>query len=245
MLYSFTAFLCGVVLLGVAMRSDVLALILGSSGCSAFVVILYSRRNELADLRNDLAARMVRGRQERRAAKATWEAIQRVELAADADRVLDIMTETAETLGCSAAQLAFRGPGTEPTRRDHGDWTDASEPASSADRLSGPTAQFRLFGAGDTLLTVDLRFSDRSDLASDIAFRFLQRLSLASSERLGRLLADGALGRPIGSEPEDVLSGSPTTGSTLVLATAPAGLAGGWPSPPSGVAFVPRSPDTD
>lgn len=227
------------------MRSDVLALILGSSGCSAFVVILYSRRNELAELRNDLAARMVRGRQERRAAKITWEAIQRVELAADSDRVLEIMTETAETLGCSAARLTFRGPGTEAARRDHGEWPAVIEGDSSTNRLSGPTAQFRLFGAGDALLTVDLRFSDRSDLASDIAFRFLQRLSLASSERLGRLLADGVLGRSIGSEPENVLSGSPKPGTTLVLATAPAGLAGGWPSPSSGVAFVPRSPDTD
>ncbi|WP_235963570.1 MraY family glycosyltransferase [Tautonia rosea] len=245
MLYSFTAFLCGVVLLGVAMRSDVLALILGSSGCSAFVVILYSRRNELAELRNDLAARMVRGRQERRAAKATWEAIQRVELAADPDRVLEIMAETANILGCSAARLTFRGPGTESTQRHQGDWAESTDRAASADHLSGPTAQFRLFGAGDALLTVDLRFSDRSDLASDIAFRFLQRLSLASSERLGRLLADGALGRSLGSEPENVLSGSPKPGTTLVLATAPAGLAGGWSSPPSGVAFVPQSPDTD
>jgi UDP-GlcNAc:undecaprenyl-phosphate GlcNAc-1-phosphate transferase len=236
MLYSFTAFLCGVVLLGVAMRSDVLALILGSSGCSAFVLILYSRRNELADLRQDLASRMVRGGQERRAAKATWEAIQRVELAHDAPRVLEILAETAEALGCSASRLAFRGPGIDPERLDSGHWPEQEE-----DRVSGPTANLRLFGAGDALLTVDLHLCDRSDLASDIAFRFLQRLSLASSERLGRLAADGALGRPDGSEPVEDGEGSPR-GTALVLSPT---LAGGWPGSAGSPGLVSRTPDTD
>ncbi|QDV33813.1 MraY family glycosyltransferase [Tautonia plasticadhaerens] len=239
MLYSFTAFLCGVVLLGVAMRSDVLALILGSSGCSAFVLILYSRRNELAELRQDLASRMVRGGQERRAAKATWEAIQRVELAPDATRVLGILAETAEALGCTACRLAFRGQGIAAERLDLGRW-----PRDGVDLVSGPTANLRLFGAGDALLTVDLHLCDRSDLASDIAFRFLQRLSLASSERLGRLAADGALGRPAGSEPGEE-DDAESRGGTLVLSPTPAGLASGWPEPAGAPGRSSRTPDTD
>ena len=222
MLYSFTAFLCGVVLLGVAMRSDVLALILGSSGCSAFVLILYSRRNELAELRVDLAARMVRGRQERRAAKATWESIQRVELAENITRVLEILAETAETLGCTAIRISFRCPGSPEARLDRGHWPDSVELSQSDDRLSGPTASIRLFGAGDALLTVDLLLCNRSALASDIAFRFLQRLSLASSERLGRLIADGVLRRVSGSDP-GVATEGPTEAGTLYLTPAPAG----------------------
>ena len=65
MLYCFSGFLCGVVLLGVALRSEFLALVLGISGCLAFLLVLTSRRDELANLRGDFQARMVRGRQER------------------------------------------------------------------------------------------------------------------------------------------------------------------------------------
>src|SRR5207237_7335969 len=43
LLYCFSGFLCGVVLLGVALRNEVLALILGISGCLAFLLILTSR----------------------------------------------------------------------------------------------------------------------------------------------------------------------------------------------------------
>ncbi|RUL88158.1 glycosyltransferase family 4 protein [Tautonia sociabilis] len=233
LLYCFTAFLCGVVLLGVAMRNDVLALILGCSGCSAFVIILYSRRNELAELREDLAARMVRGRQERRAAKATWEAIQRVELAEEPARVLQIVAETAEALGCTASRLAFRGPGLPVDRLDRGRWPEATETGPGAVSLSGPTASFRLFGAGDMLLTVDLLLCDRSEFASDIAFRFLQRLSLASSERLGRLLADGAPPIRLGPEPLVDAPESPESGP-IRLSPTPVGIGGRWAPHPGG-----------
>src|SRR5262249_5638801 len=55
--------------------------------------------------------------------------------------------------------------------------------------VSGPTATFRLSGGQDLLLAVALHQSAESTLAPDIAFRFLQRLSLATAERLERLLA--------------------------------------------------------
>ena len=200
MLYSFTAFLCGVVLLGVAARSDVLALFLGIIGSMAFVVILYSRRDELADLRHDLAARMDRGRQERRAAKTTWEAIQRVELCDDPEHIMAIMAETADAMGCEVLHVDFLGPGRSPSRIGRRRPWEA--PDGEGDVVSGSTARFRLSGAGDALLTVDLHLDDRPGLATDIAFRFLQRLSLAISERLGRLLGDEATADPSGTSPE-------------------------------------------
>ncbi len=46
LLYCFTGFLCGVVLLGVALKNERLALIMGISGCLAFLLILTSRLNE-------------------------------------------------------------------------------------------------------------------------------------------------------------------------------------------------------
>ena len=61
LLYSFSGFLCGAVLLGVAWRSEFLALVLGISGCLAFLVVVTSRRDELTNLRGDLQARMTRG----------------------------------------------------------------------------------------------------------------------------------------------------------------------------------------
>ncbi|MEJ7639654.1 MAG: MraY family glycosyltransferase, partial [Singulisphaera sp.] len=57
LLYCFSGFLCGVVLLGVALRSELLALILGLSGSLAFLLILTSRRDELASLRSTSARR--------------------------------------------------------------------------------------------------------------------------------------------------------------------------------------------
>ena len=61
LLYCFSGFLCGVVLLGVALRNEVLALILGISGCLAFLLILTSRLDELSSLRGDFRDRMARG----------------------------------------------------------------------------------------------------------------------------------------------------------------------------------------
>ena len=228
MLYSFTAFLCGVVLLGVAARSDVLALFLGISGSLAFVGILYSRRDELAELRNDLRARMVRGRQERRAAKTTWEAIQRVELCDDPGTIVAIMAETADAMGCEVVNFDFLGPGQSPVRIDRRHAVD--DAGTEGSLMSGSSARFRLSGAGDALLTVDLHLHDRTGLPTDIAFRFLQRLSLAISERLGRLLGDEATAQPPGTSPGDL----PDTfglDEAMVAASADDGRADGWDGP--------------
>src|SRR5205807_9304028 len=80
LLYCFSGFLCGVVLLGVALKHEVLALVMGISGCLAFLLTLTSRTDEFANLRSDLQARLLRRRQQRYAAKVAWDAIQRIEL---------------------------------------------------------------------------------------------------------------------------------------------------------------------
>ena len=64
---------------------------MGLSGCLAFLLILTSRRDELATLRADFASRLARGKQERFAAKVTWEAIQRIELCETPERIWEIM----------------------------------------------------------------------------------------------------------------------------------------------------------
>ena len=54
--------------------------------------------------------------------------------------------------------------------------------------MSGPTAIFRLSSGQDLLLTVSLRQGAQATLDADIAFRFLQKLSMATAERLERIL---------------------------------------------------------
>jgi UDP-GlcNAc:undecaprenyl-phosphate/decaprenyl-phosphate GlcNAc-1-phosphate transferase len=185
LLYCFSGFLCGAVLLGVALQNEVLALVLGISGCLAFLLILMSRRNELSTLRSDFQARMSRGRQERFAAKVTYESIQRVELADDVDKIWSIVEATCGTLGCDSLRISCQRDGRTILER----MTDSPLSTGSDGPLSGPTATFRLSSGQDQVLTVSLHQPLDSRLAADIAFRFLQRLSLATAERLERLLA--------------------------------------------------------
>ena len=196
MLYCFSGFLCGVVLLGVALKNEQLALILGISGCLAFLLILTSRLNELSSLRGDLHARIVRGRQERFAAKTTWEAIQRIELAETPTVVCEIMAKTTKALGCDTVKVVCSLAGAEVLNCNTGldDFEDLDSPGAA-----GPAATFRLSSGPDLHLTVSLHQSPSSPLAADIAFRFLQRLSLASAERLEWLLTDPVGG---GESPE-------------------------------------------
>ena len=111
MLYCFSAFLCGVVMLGVARQNEYLTLVLGIFGCLAFLLVVTSRRDELSSLRDDLQDRMARGRQERTAAKLTWEAIQRIELCASADAACQVLDHAAQVHGMP---LAFGSHATEP-----------------------------------------------------------------------------------------------------------------------------------
>jgi len=188
MLYCFSAFLCGVVLLGVSLNSEFLALVLGLSGCLAFLLILTSRRDELTVLWADLRTRIARGKQERQAAKITWEAIQRIELCDDIDRIWGLLHAATEDLGCDALRISCCRDGKK--FYDHAS-VDGQGP-DSWELLSGPTASFRLTSGRDLLLSISLHQRGAAPYATDIAFRFLQRLSLATAERMERLLANEA-----------------------------------------------------
>jgi len=225
LLYCFSGFLCGVVLLGVALRSEFLALVLGLSGSLAFLLILTSRRDELASLRSDLHERLVRRRQERFAAKITWEAIQRIELCEDATAIRAVLEDTTRTLGCDV--LSVSGPRDDPPSLR----VEPDRPSSAAltARVSGRTATFRLSSGRDFSLIVSLHQASDTSLPADVAFRFLQRLSLATVERLERLLADEhaseAAGEP-GVAPSD-LAERPWAAATAIGG----GLAVSPPSP--------------
>ncbi len=186
-LYCFSAGLCGVVLLGVVYKNEALAMIMGLSGCLAFLLILTSRRDELTTLRADFQARLARGKQERFAAKVTWEAIQRIELCETVAGIWDIMRAATARLGCDHLRLSCRRDG-RPVFEGEGRVDLAG---CAAEALSGPTATFRLTSGRDLLLLVSLQQVADSTLAADIAFRFVQRLSLASAERLERLFSEG------------------------------------------------------
>ncbi|WZO99480.1 MraY family glycosyltransferase [Isosphaeraceae bacterium EP7] len=184
LLYCFSGFLCGVVMIGVAFNNEVLALVLGISGCLAFLLILTSRRDELACLRGDLQSRLVRGRQERFAAKVTWEAIQRIELCETPDRVHEIVADSARKLGCDSLRVECFRRGESIFRRE----VESLRELNAETPVSGPTATFRLDCGDDLEMAVSLHQDSESSLEADIAFRFLQRLSLATAERVGLLM---------------------------------------------------------
>ncbi len=216
-LYFFTAGLCGVVLLGVAWRNEFLALTLGVSGCLAFLVVLTSRRDELASLLADLQSRSGRKRQERTASELTWQTIQRIELCEAPERIWPHLESAARALGGDALVLTCRHAGrTVLDRRPAG-----PDPAS----LAGSTASIRLLGAQDLELSLALHQADDAPLAADIAFRALQRLALATAQRLERLLEPETPGvdgdpspRPARAPAEPVSAGASAPALALPLA---------------------------
>jgi UDP-GlcNAc:undecaprenyl-phosphate GlcNAc-1-phosphate transferase len=188
LLYCFSGFLCGAVLLGVALRSEFLALILSISGCLAFLVVVTSRRDELSNLREDLQARMVRGRQERQAAKLTWDAIQRIELCDSAPASFEIVERTAGLLGCDLIQISCGIPDSPLQLCIRKDIHDLS---TAGAKLSGPGAIFRFSGGQGLWITVRIELGRDLDLAADIVFRYLERLGQALAERLEWLQSTG------------------------------------------------------
>ncbi len=182
LLYCFSGFLCGAVMLGVALRNEYLTLILGTSGCLVFLLVVTSRRDELSNLRDDLQDRLTRRRQERQAAKLAWEAIQRVELATEITGAYEIVDETAQSMGCELLQISSESPLAPVAWR--GD--DAIDEARLGATVSGPSVIFRLSGGQGLWITVSLGMPADSPIAADIVFRYLQRLCQALAERLVR-----------------------------------------------------------
>ncbi|MBV8487888.1 MAG: hypothetical protein JO161_06380 [Planctomycetaceae bacterium] len=188
LLYCFSGFLCGAVLLGVALRSEFLALTLSISGCLAFLVVVTSRRDELSNLREDLQARMIRGRQERQAAKLTWDAIQRIELCGSAAASFDIVKHTAALLGCDLIQVSCAIPDSPLqlcVRQDIHTLSNAKT------KLSGPSAIFRFSGGHGLWITVRIELGRDLDVAADIVFRYLERLGHALASHLEWLQLTG------------------------------------------------------
>jgi len=181
LLYCFSSFMCGAVLLGVALRSEFLALVMGLSGCLAFLVVVTSRRDELANLRGDFHDRMVRGRQERQAAKLTWEAIQRMELCDSPAAAFGIMVRTAEALGCDTIRIEC----------DEAAWSETRVlNQAPGEGHAGSEVVFRLAGAKGRPMTVGVDLGHDMELAGDIVFRYLHRLGQSLGERLDELAAD-------------------------------------------------------
>jgi UDP-GlcNAc:undecaprenyl-phosphate/decaprenyl-phosphate GlcNAc-1-phosphate transferase len=183
LLYCFSGFLCGVVMLGVALRNEYLTLVLGILGCLVFLLVVTSRRDELTNLRDDLQDRLARGRQERQAAKVAWEAIQRLELSTSASAAYEIVDQTAHHLGCELVQISC-GPAGSPVVAPP---RETLERVAASNLVSGPSAIFRLSGGEGLWITVSLGLPADSALAPDIVFRYLQRLGQALAERLERL----------------------------------------------------------
>lgn len=242
LLYCFSGFLCGVVLLGVALKNIELAFILGISGCLAFLVVLTSRLNELASLRGDLRARLLRGRQERFAAKVTWEAIQRIEVCPSARQIIEIVEKTARTLGCHDVELTVERRG-EPLLLAHADSPMLASACGGDERrpVSGAAAIFRFTSGQDMNLTVSLQQYSDAPLVADIAFRFLQKLAQATAERLESLVnVDADLGP---NQPAEATAPSATS-ELDGLDDEPIGLAGRSEPEPLTVLGLDRIPAT-
>jgi UDP-GlcNAc:undecaprenyl-phosphate/decaprenyl-phosphate GlcNAc-1-phosphate transferase len=197
LLYCFSGFLCGAVMLGVALRNEYLTLILGTSGCLVFLLVVTSRRDELSNLRDDLQDRLTRRRQEREAAKLAWEAIQRVELTTEITRAYEIVDQTAHSMGCEQFQISG-GSATAPTSwRGERSFPDTRLRPT----LSGPSVIFRLSGGQGLWITVSLGLPADSPIAADIVFRYLQRLCQALAERLARFQSAESIDEPESTRP--------------------------------------------
>jgi UDP-GlcNAc:undecaprenyl-phosphate GlcNAc-1-phosphate transferase len=181
-LYFFTAGLCGIVLLGVAWRNEWLALILGGSGCLAFLIILTSRRDELACLLDDCRQRWMRRRYERDAAKVTWETIQKIDLCVDPASIWDLWLDAAKSLGLTLHRLSC-----SQLERSLFEFENRVERCVDGS-VSDSTASFRLPFGQNLILSFDMWKLSKSPVPFDIAIRSHQRLGETTSRRLALLL---------------------------------------------------------
>jgi hypothetical protein len=176
-------------MLGVALQNEYLTLVLGISGCLVFLLVVTSRRDELANLRDDLHDRFARGRQEREVAQVAWEAIQRIELCTGASTAYEIVDRTARTLGCDMVQISCLNQDSAL-----GDSARRLAPAAmESTGMSGPSAIFRLSCGSGLWITVGVALRADSRVAADIVFRYLQRMGQALAERLERLHSSGSI----------------------------------------------------
>jgi len=169
LLYCFSGFLCGVVLLGLAFNHEFLALTLGLSGCTAFLVVLMSRRDELTTLRSDLSSRMSRGRQDRAAAVICFTTIQKQDLCRDVQSVWDLYAAACRDLGI--ASLRISSPANAATAIVSYESESVSVPLSWRFELP----------CGTQMITCTMFIDDeRTILDPDIIYRYSLRMIQAS-----------------------------------------------------------------
>ena len=170
-------------MLGVALRNEYFAIVLGSSGCLVFLLVVTSRRNELNSLCSDLQDRIKRKRQERQVAKLVWEAVQRIELCTSSHTAYQIVDQTARALGCDFVQ--FKSDREATFLPDHFQYTPWESLPSEL--VSGPSISFRLSRYQGWSLTATLGLAANSLPSADIVLRYLQRMFLALTDKLDRL----------------------------------------------------------
>ena len=199
-LYVFSAGLCGIVLLGVAYRNDGITLALGIAGCASFLLVLTSRRDELARLISDYQERRKRRRQEREMTKLTWEVVQRIELSETAQQVGNILMQTFDQVGGCGARVRCRVSGSGEI------WE--SRPMALSPPMTDTPTRFRLREGSDLDVEVGIPSTD-AKVEPDIALRIVQRVALSAGQRLTRL---GCQPQTEGlSDPEGTFSSGLTT----------------------------------
>lgn len=175
LLYCFSGFLCGVVLLGLAFNHEFLALTLGLSGCSAFLIVLMSRRDELNTLRNDLNARMSRGKQDRKAAVVCFTTIQKQELCKDEESLWGLFYEACMQMGIGGITVFENQRETFPVS------------CNSQSMNEFPILwKFRI-PCGTDFVTLNVALNEDNPLDGDIIYRYVNRMIRSTIHRVEML----------------------------------------------------------
>lgn len=195
LLYCFSGFLCGVVLLGLAFNHEFLALTLGISGCMAFLIVLMSRRDELSTLRSDLNDRMSRGKMDRRAAVICFTTIQRQELCRDESGLWKLFMDACRQLGLESLKVSTGA--SQPPVLDEG-WPENHEPDQS--RL---TWEFET-QSGLVKTNWTMAIDAQPELDPDIIYRYVYRLVKSTSQKIETLRTQPIAPPPaVASRPEN------------------------------------------
>lgn len=178
LLYCFSGFLCGVVLLGLAFNHEFLALTLGISGCMAFLIVLMSRRDELSTLRSDLNDRMSRGKMDRRAAVICFTTIQKQELARDEATLWRLFVDACRQLGLESLRVAGAA-GLPPLVDEH--WSENHEPDQARLQWQFETPH------NSAKTTWEMAIDAEPELDPDIIYRYVYRLVKSTSQKIETL----------------------------------------------------------
>ena len=177
LLYCFSGFLCGVVLLGLAFNHEFLALTLGFSGCLAFLIVLMSRRDELTTLRSDLNDRMARGKLDRKAAVICFTAIQKQELCREESGLWKLFAEACQLLLVTHLSVVNSETGEAIL--------EIAEPDKSA---NDSPLQWRFENpCGGSRFVWTMCVAEDTDVDADIIYRYIYRLLKSTSQKVEQM----------------------------------------------------------